>query len=73
MYTCRLSHEGRGDISFVAQGTISYSVTSERRERKKKYDIVTKAIKLILPSLECDKTIYRAKMRLYFEISLALC
>ena len=29
-------------------------VTSERSERGTKYDIVTRAIKLILPSLECD-------------------
>ena len=50
----RLSYEGRGDISFIARGTISYFVTSERSERGTKYDIVTRAIKLILPSLECD-------------------
>ena len=49
-----LSHEGPGDISFIARETISYFVTSERSERGKKYDIVTRAIKLILPSLECD-------------------
>ena len=36
----RLSYERRGDISFIARGT--------------KYDIVTRAIKLILPNLECD-------------------
>ena len=50
----RLSYERRGDISFIARGTISYFVTSERSERGTKYDIVTRAIKLILPSLECD-------------------
>ena len=50
----RLSYERRGDISFIARGTISYFVTSERSERGTKYDIVTGAIKLILPSLECD-------------------
>ena len=32
----------------------NYFVTSERSERGTKYDIVTRAIKLILPSLECD-------------------
>ena len=48
----RLSYERRGDISFIARGTISYFVTSERSERGTKYDIVTRAIKLILPSLE---------------------
>ena len=47
-------HMRRGDISFIARGTISYFVTSERSERGTKYDIVTRAIKLILPSLECD-------------------
>ena len=50
----RLSYERRGDISFIARGTISYFVTSERSERGTKYEIVTRAIKLILPSLECD-------------------
>ena len=40
-----LSLEGRYHIYFV---------TSERSERRTKYDIVTRAIKLILPSLECD-------------------
>ena len=29
-------------------------VTSERSERGTKYDIVTRAIKLISPNLECD-------------------
>ena len=55
---------------------ISYLVTSERSERGTKYDIVARAIKLILPSLEYDNLfiIYilvplsRAKTRLYFQI-----
>ena len=50
----RLSYERRDDISFIARGTISYFVTSERSGRGIKYDIVTRAIKLILPTLECD-------------------
>ena len=54
IYMYRLSYERRGDISFIARETISYFVTSERSERGTKYDIVTRAIKLILPSLECD-------------------
>ena len=54
----RLSYERRGDISFIARGTISYFVTSERSERGIKYDIVTRAIKLILPSLECDNLLF---------------
>ena len=50
----RLSYERRDDISFIARETISYFVISERSERGTKYDIVTRATKLILPSLECD-------------------
>ena len=50
----RLSYERRGDISFIARETKSYFVTSERSERGTKYDIVTRAIKLISPSLGCD-------------------
>ena len=41
-------YERRGDISFIARGTIPYFVTSERSERRTKYDIVTRAIKLML-------------------------
>ena len=50
----RLSHDGRGDISFIARGTISYFVTSDHSKLGRKHDIVPRAIKLILPSLECD-------------------
>ena len=46
----RLSHEGPSVISFIARGMISYFVTRERSERGTKYDIVTRAIKLMLPS-----------------------
>ena len=62
----RLSYERRGDISFIARGTISYFVTSERSERGTKYDIVTRAIKLILPSLECDN-LFITYLCLYLE------
>ena len=68
-----LSYERRGDISFIARGTISYFVTSERSERGTKYDIVTRAIKLILPSLECDNLFItylcfiRSKNRIIFS------
>ena len=61
----RLSYERLGDISFIARETISYFVTSERSERGTKYDMVTRAITLILSSLECES---RAKTRLYFQI-----
>ena len=62
----RLSYERRGDISFIARETISYFVTSERSERGTKYDIVTRAIKLILPSLECDN-LFITYLCLYLE------
>ena len=54
MYMYRLSYERRGDISFIARETISYFVTSELSERGTKYDIVTRAIKLIPPRLLYD-------------------
>ena len=54
LFMYRLLHEGRGDISFIARRTKAYFVTSQRSERGTKYDIVTRAIKLISPSLECD-------------------
>ena len=54
LYMYRLSYERRDDISFIARETISNFVTSERSERGTKYDIVTRGIKLISPSLGCD-------------------
>ena len=68
MYVCmyRLSYERRGDIRFIARETISYFVTSERSERGTKYDIVTRAIKLILPSLEYDN-LFITYLCLYLE------
>ena len=65
-YMYRLSYERRGDISFIARETISYFVTSERSERGTKYDIVTRAIKLILPSLEYDN-LFITYLCLYLE------
>ena len=62
----RLSYERRGDISFIARETISYFVPSERSERGTKYDMVTRAIKLILPSLECDN-LFIKYLCLYLE------
>ena len=65
----RLSYERRGDISFIARGTIYRAY------------IVTRAIKLILPSLEFDNLfitylcLYQeagAKIRLYFQIIYTL-
>ena len=50
----RLSYERRGDISFIARETISY------------FDIVTRAIKLILPSLEYDN-LFITYLCLYVE------
>ena len=76
MYMYRLSNDGRGDISFIARGTISYFVTSDRSKLGRKHDIVPRAIKLILPSLECDNLfitylclyVHGAKIRLYFQV-----
>ena len=66
IYMYRLSYERRGNISFIARETISYFVTSERSERGTKYDIVSRAIKLILPSLECDN-LFITYLCLYLE------
>ena len=68
----RLSYERRGDISFIARETISYFVTSERSERGTKYDIVTRAIKLILPIYHILVPLSRAKTKLYFQIIYTL-
>ena len=62
----RLSHERRGDISFIARETISYFVPRSLRSLVTKYDIVTRAIKLILPGLECDN-LFIAYLCLYLE------
>ena len=62
----RLSYERRGDISFIARETISYFVTSERSERGTKHDIVSRAIKLILPILEYDN-LFITYLCLYLE------
>ena len=48
----RLSYERRGDISFIARETISY--------------FLTRAIKLILQSLECDN-LFITYLCLYLE------
>ncbi len=48
----RLSYYGRGD-SLIARRTISY-LSRVSTVNENKYDIVTKAIKLVLLSLGCD-------------------
>ena len=58
----RLSHEGQGNISFMAQGTISYFVTNDCSERGTKYVIVTRIGNHILVPLS------GAKIRLYFQV-----
>ena len=50
----------------MARETISYFVTSERSERGTNCDIVTRAINLILPSLECDN-LFITYLCLYLE------
>ena len=55
----KLSHEEGGDISFLSLKGRCHNcfVTSESSKRGTKYDIVPQAIKLILPSPECDNHI----------------
>ena len=62
----RLSYERRGDISFIARETISYFIPRSLRSLVTKYDIVSRAIKLILPSLEYDN-LFIAYLCLYLE------
>ena len=64
VYMYRLSYERRGDISFIARETISYFVSRDDiifchkprslRSLVTKYDIVSRAIKLISPRLSYD-------------------
>ena len=44
----------RGEVISVLSLEGRYHILSRVSERGTKYDIVTRAIKLILPSLECD-------------------
>ena len=50
----RLSYERQGDISFIALVTISYFVPRSLHSLVTKYDIVSRAIKLISPRLSYD-------------------
>ena len=50
----RLSHSRLGDISFIALVTISYFVPRSLRSLVTKYDILSRAIKLISPRLSYD-------------------
>ena len=50
----RLSHSRLGNISFIALVTISYFVPRSLRSLVTKYDIVSRAIKLISPRLSYD-------------------
>ena len=50
----RLSHSKLGNISFIARETISYFVPRSLRSLVTKYDIVSRAIKLISPRLSYD-------------------
>ena len=47
----RLSHSRLGNISFIALATIPYFVPRSLRSLVTKYDIVSRAIKLISPRL----------------------
>ena len=50
----RLSHSRLGNISFIALVTISYFVPRSLRSLVTKYDIVSRALKLISPRLSYD-------------------
>ena len=50
----RLSYSRLGNISFIALVTISYFVPRSLRSLVTKYDIVSRAIKLISPRLSYD-------------------
>ena len=50
----RLSHSRLGNISFIALVTISYFDPRSLRSLVTKYDIVSRAIKLISPRLSYD-------------------
>ena len=50
----RLSYSRLGNISFIARETISYFVPRSLRSLVTKYDIVSRAIKLISPRLSYD-------------------
>ena len=58
----------RGEVISVSslERRYQYFVTSERSERGTKYDIVARAIKLILLSLECDN-LFITYLCLYLE------
>ena len=58
MYVC-IGYHMRGEV-------ISVLSLKRRSERGTKYDIVTRAIKLILPSLECDN-LFITYLCLYLE------
>ena len=50
----RLSYSRLGNISFIALVTISYFVPRSLRSLVTKYDVVSRAIKLISPRLSYD-------------------
>ena len=62
----RLSHSRLGDISFIALVTISYFVPRSLRSLVTKYDIVSRAIKLISPCLSYDNLYQHGKDVLFF-------
>ena len=61
----RLSHSRLGNISFIALVMISYFVMSERSSIMTKYDIVSRAIKLISPRLSYDNLYIYTNIYIY--------
>ena len=77
----RLSHSRLGNISFIALITISYFVPRSLRSLITKYDIVSRAIKLISSRLSYDNLyisfVTKLKDNVYFQkysqLALAAC
>ena len=63
----RLSYSRLGNISFIALVTISYFVPRSLRSLVTKYDIVSRAIKLISPRLSYDN-LYIYKLYIYISV-----
>ena len=67
----RLSHSRLGNISFIALVTISYFVPRSLRSLVTKYDIVSRAIKLISPRLSYDNlyiSIWKNVLYLFYNV-----
>ena len=61
----RLSHWRLGNISFIALVTILYFVPRSLRSLVTKYDIVSRAIKLVSPRLSYDN-LYISTRKMFY-------